>query len=92
MKKLLYLYVMIDKGKKMDTDFYNFVQGQLGYDTQRDLGNLPEHDIEFQNETGIGPVYNNGRPQTRDEMRENLQEDNRMTDDEIEDYLDSFDA
>jgi hypothetical protein len=43
-------------------------------------------------ETNIGPVYNNGRPLTRDEMRENLQEDNRMTDDEIEEYLDGFDA
>ena len=83
---------MIDKGNKMDYDFYNYVQGCLGYETQRNAGNLPEHDIEFQQETGTGPVYLNGRPQTRDEMRENLQEDNRMTDDEIEEYLDNLDA
>ena len=30
------------------------------------------------------------RPQTRQEMRENLQEDNRMTNDEIEAWLDSL--
>ena len=36
-------------------------------------------------------VYNNGRPLTYDEMVERLQEDNRMTDDEIHEYLGSFD-
>ena len=30
------------------------------------------------------------RPQTRDEMRMDLQEDNRMTNDEIEEWLDSL--
>ena len=65
--------------------------GCMNYEIDRNNGKLPEHDIEFQQETGIGPVYNNGRPLTRDEMRERLQEDNRMTDDEIERYLDSFD-
>ena len=74
----------------MNTDFYLHIQGQMNYDTQRDLGNLPQHDIEFQEETGIGPVYNNGRPLTNDEMRERLQEDNRMTDDEIHEYLGGF--
>jgi hypothetical protein len=51
---------------------------------------LPEHDIEFQAETGIGPVYLNGRPQTRQEQREALEEDGRMTHDEIEEWLDSL--
>ena len=68
-----------------------FAIGCMNYEIDRNNGKLPEHDIEFQQETGIGPVYNNGRPLTRDEMRERLQEDNRMTDDEIERYLDSFD-
>jgi hypothetical protein len=31
-----------------------------------------------------------GRPQTRDEMREALEEDGRMTPDEIEEFLDSL--
>ena len=72
-------------------DIGTFAVGCLNYELNRDNGKLPEHDIEFQNETGIGPVYNNGRPLTRDEMVERLQEDGRMTDDEIEDYLDKFD-
>ncbi len=33
---------------------------------------------------------NFSRPQTRDEMRMDLQEDNRMSDDEIEEWLDSL--
>ena len=72
-------------------DIGTFAMGSMNYEIDRNNGKLPEHDIEFQQETGIGPVYNNGRPLTRDEMRERLQEDNRMTDDEIERYLDSFD-
>ena len=72
-------------------DIGTFAMGCMNYEINRDNGKLPEHDIEFQQETGIGTVYNNGRPLTRDEMRERLQEDNRMTDDEIERYLDSFD-
>ena len=69
-----------------------FAVGCMNYELNRNNGKLPEHDIEFQNETGIGPVYNNGRPLTNHEMRERLQEDNRMTDDEIDEYLDSFNA
>ena len=72
-------------------DIGTFAIGCMNYEIDRNNGKLPEHDIEFQQETGIGPVYNNGRPLTRDEMRERLQEDNRMTDDVIERYLDSFD-
>ncbi len=72
-------------------DIGTFAMGCMNYEIDRNNGKLPEHDIEFQQETNIGPVYNNGRPLTRDEMRERLQEDNRMTDDEIERYLDSFD-
>ena len=68
-----------------------FAIGCLNYELARDAGKLPKDYIEFQNETGIGPVYLNGRPLTRDEMVERLQEDNRMTDDEIEEYLDKFD-
>ena len=45
---------------------------------------------KFQAETGIGPVYLNGRPQTRDEQREALEEDGRMTPAEIEEWLDSL--
>ena len=36
------------------------------------------------------PVYNFGRTQTRTEMRENMEEDGRMTHDEIEEWLDSL--
>ena len=72
-------------------DMATFAMGCMSYENQRNQGNLPQHDQEFQAETGIGPVYNNGRPLTNHEMRERLQEDNRMTDDEIERYLDSFD-
>ena len=72
-------------------DIGTFAIGCMNYELNRDNGKLPKDDIEFQNETGIGPVYNNGRPLTRNEMVERLQEDNRMTDDEIEEYLDKFD-
>ena len=72
-------------------DMGTFAIGCMNYEIDRNNGKLPKDDIEFQNETGIGPVYNNGRHLTRDEMVERLQEDNRMTDDEIEDYLDKFD-
>ena len=72
-------------------DIGTFAIGCYNYELNRDNGKLPKDDIEFQNETGIGPVYLNGRPLTRDEMVERLQEDNRMTDDEIEEYLDKFD-
>ena len=71
-------------------DMGTFAVGCMSYELNRDNGKLPQHDIEFQMESGIGPVYNNGRPQTRDEMRESLQEDNRMTDDEIHEYLGGF--
>ena len=67
-----------------------FAMGCLNYELNRDNGNLPQHDHEFQAETGIGPVYNMGRPQTRQEQREALEEDGRMTHDEIEDWLDSL--
>ena len=76
---------------KINMDMGTFAMGCMNYEITRNNGNLPEHDIEFQQETNIGPVYNNGRPMTYDEMVERLQEDNRMTDDEIERYLDSFD-
>ena len=71
-------------------DIGTFAMGCMNYELTRDAGNLPEHDIEFQAETGIGPTYNMGRPQTRDEMREALEEDGRMTPDEIEEFLDSL--
>ena len=71
-------------------DIGTFAMGCMNYELNRDAGKLPEHDIEFQAETGIGPTYNMGRPQTRDEMRESLEEDGRMTPDEIEEFLDSL--
>ncbi len=71
-------------------DMGTFALGCMNYETNRDNGNLPEHDIEFQAETGIGPVYNMGRPLTRDEQREALEEDGRMTPQEIEEWLDSL--
>ena len=71
-------------------DMGTFAMGCMNYELNRDNGRLPQHDQEFQAETGIGPVYNMGRPQTRDEMRENLEEDGRMTHEEIEEWLDSL--
>ncbi len=79
---------MIEKDENMDMG--TFALGCMNYETNRDNGNLPEHDIEFQAETGIGPVYNMGRPLTRDEQREALEEDGRMTPQEIEEWLDSL--
>jgi len=46
-------------------DMATFAMGCMSYENQRNQGNLPEHDQEFQAETGIGPVYNMGRPQTK---------------------------
>ena len=71
-------------------DIGTFAIGCMNYEIDRNNGKLPQDDIEFQMKTNIGPVYNNGRPLTRDEMRERLQEDNRMTDDEIHEYLGGF--
>ena len=71
-------------------DMGTFAIGCLNYELARDAGKLPKDDIEFQAETGIGPVYLNGRPQTRQEQREALEEDGRMTHDEIEEWLDSL--
>ena len=71
-------------------DMGTFALGCMNYELNRNNGNLPEHDIEFQAETGIGPTYNMGRPLTRDEQREALEEDGRMTPQEIEEWLDSL--
>ena len=71
-------------------DMGTFAMGCLNYELERDAGNLPEHDIEFQAATGIGPTYLNGRPQTSQEQREALEEDGRMTPAEIEEWLDSL--
>ena len=71
-------------------DIGTFAMGCMNYELNRDAGKLPQDDIEFQAETGIGPVYLNGRPQTRQEQREALEEDGRMTHDEIEEWLDSL--
>ncbi len=54
-------------------DMGTFALGCLNYELARDAGKLPQDDIEFQAETGIGPVYLNGRPQTRKEQREALE-------------------
>ena len=71
-------------------DMGTFAIGCLNYETTRNAGNLPEHDIEFQAETGIGPTYNNNEPMTDEEWRFALEEDGRMTHDEIEEWLDSL--
>ena len=71
-------------------DIGTFALGCMNYEIDRNNGNLPQDDIEFQAETGIGPVYLNGRPQTWDEQREALEEDGRMTPTEIEEWLDSL--
>jgi hypothetical protein len=42
------------------------------------------------NNNQLDANYGLGRPQTRDEMRDDLQEDGRMTDVEIEEWLDSL--
>ena len=75
---------------KIIMDIGTFALGCMNYEMNRNNGNLPQDDIEFQAETGIGPVYLNGRPQTRDEQREALEEDGRMTPAEIEEWLDSL--
>ena len=72
-------------------DIGTFAMGCMNYELNRDNGNLPEHDIEFQNETGIGPTYNNNEPMTNQEWREALEEDGRMTPEEIDEYIGSFD-
>ena len=72
-------------------DIGTFALGCMNYELNRDAGNLPEHDIEFQNETGIGPTYNNNEPMTNQEGREALEEDGRMTPEEIDEYIGSFD-
>jgi hypothetical protein len=72
-------------------DIGTFAMGCMNYELTRDGGNLPEHDIEFQNETGIGPTYNNNEPMTNQEWREALEEDGRMTPEEIDEYIGSFD-
>ena len=71
-------------------DMGTFAMGCMNYEMNRNNGDLPQDDIEFQAETGIGPVWNNNRPLTRDEQREALEEDGRMTHDEIEEWLDSL--
>ena len=48
-----------DNGKdRIIMDMATFAMGCMGYENQRNQGNLPQHDQEFQAETGIGPVYN----------------------------------
>ncbi len=71
-------------------DMGTFALGCMNYELNRDNGRLPQHDQEFQAETGIGPTYLNGRPQTREEQREALEEDGRMTPQEITEWLDSL--
>tara|TARA_B100000287_G_scaffold186397_1_gene176253 strand:- start:1235 stop:1459 length:225 start_codon:yes stop_codon:yes gene_type:complete len=71
-------------------DIGTFAVGCMNYEISRNNGDLPEHDIEFQAETGVGPVWNNNEPLTRDEQREALEEDGRMTPQEIEEWLDSL--
>jgi hypothetical protein len=71
-------------------DMGTFAVGCMNYEMNRNNGNLPQDDIEFQAETGIGPVWNNNRPLTRDEQREALEEDGRMTPQEIDEWLDSL--
>ena len=71
-------------------DMGTFAIGCMNYEMNRNNGNLPQDDIEFQAETGIGPVWNNNRPLTRDEQREALEEDGRMTPQEIDEWLDSL--
>ena len=71
-------------------DMGTFAVGCMNYEMNRNNGDLPQDDIEFQAETGIGPVWNNNRPLTRDEQREALEEDGRMTPQEIEEWLDSL--
>ena len=71
-------------------DIGTFAVGCMNYEIDRNNGKFPKDDIEFQAETGIGPVYLNGRPQTRQEQREALEEDGRMTPAEIEEWLDSL--
>ena len=71
-------------------DIGTFAMGCMNYELNRDAGRLPEHDIEFQNETGIGPTYNNNEPMTDEDWRFALEEDGRMSPEEIDEYIESF--
>ena len=71
-------------------DMGTFAIGCMNYELNRNNGKLPEHDIEFQAETNIGPVWNHDKPLTRQEQREALEEDGRMTYNEIEEWLDAL--
>jgi len=79
---------MIEKDRNMDMG--TFAIGCMNYELNRNNGKLPEHDIEFQAETNIGPVWNNDKPLTRQEQKEALEEDDRMTYNEIEEWLDAL--
>jgi len=59
----------------------------VGLDPYEMIGN-PQIRAETNNQ--LDANYSLGRPQTRDEMRNDLQEDGRMTDIEIEEWLDSL--
>ena len=88
---LIILYCNDNNDKdKIIMDIGTFAMGCMNYEINRDNGNLPEHDIEFQAETGIGPTYNNNEPMTDEEWRFALEEDGRMTPEEIDEYIDSF--
>lgn len=71
-------------------DIGTFAIGCMNYETARNAGKLKEHDLEFQKKTGIGPEWNNNKPMTDDEWRDALEEDGRMTREEINDWIDSF--
>ena len=71
-------------------DIGTFAIGCMNYENARKNGKLKEHDLEFQNETGIGPTYNNNEPMTDEEWRFALEEDGRMTPEEIDEYIESF--
>ena len=72
-------------------DMGTFALGCMNYELDRNAGKLPQDDIEFQAETGIGPTYNNNEPMTNQEWREALEEDGRMSPEEIDEYIGSFD-
>ena len=81
MKKPLYYSMVISKRE--------YLEAVEGFGNWIGNGSMTPEQSLFNNNQ-LDANYSLGRPQTRDEMRMDLQEDNRMTNDEIEEWLDSL--
>ena len=81
MKKPLYYSMVISKRE--------YLEAVEGFGNWIGNGSMTPEQSLFNNNQ-LDANYSLGRPQTRDEMRNDLQEDGRMTDIEIEEWLDSL--